>query len=234
MARMKQFKTESKRILNLMINSIYTHKEIFLRELISNASDAMDKLYFQALTEGGTDINRSDFEIFLETNKDIRTLTIRDNGIGMTGDELENNLGVIAKSGTMDFRQRNEENLQKMRPKGAGDPEADEDDDIGDGYDDGDGDGVSSERNGETVIDADVTEAEEASPGEASTDEASDDEASVHGSGEDKPDNGEAESDASAAGLDSDSDEAGADEAGADETGADETGADETGADEAD
>ncbi|MCL2121320.1 MAG: molecular chaperone HtpG [Clostridiales bacterium] len=115
----KPFKTESQRILNLMINSIYTHKEIFLRELISNASDAMDKLYYKALTEGGTDINRSDFEIFLEANDAIRTLTIKDNGIGMTRDELENNLGIIAKSGTMDFRQDNEENLFQMRAKGA-------------------------------------------------------------------------------------------------------------------
>ncbi len=111
----KPFKTESKRILDLMINSIYTHKEIFLRELISNASDAMDKLYFKSLTEGGLDINRRDFEIFIEANKDIRTLTIKDNGIGMTKDELENNLGTIAKSGTMDFRQENQDSLRKPK-----------------------------------------------------------------------------------------------------------------------
>lgn len=111
----KPFKTESKRILDLMINSIYTHKEIFLRELISNASDAMDKLYFKSLTEGGLDINRKDFEIFIEVNKDIRTLTIKDNGIGMTKDELENNLGTIAKSGTMDFRQENQDSLRKPK-----------------------------------------------------------------------------------------------------------------------
>ncbi|MEL7623687.1 MAG: molecular chaperone HtpG [Clostridiales bacterium] len=120
----KPFKTESKRILDLMINSIYTHKEIFLRELISNASDAMDKLYFKSLTEGGLDINRSDFEIFIEVNKDIRTLTIKDNGIGMTKDDLENNLGTIAKSGTMDFRQENQDSLKKPKADSQEEDEA--------------------------------------------------------------------------------------------------------------
>lgn len=101
---MKQFKAESKRLLDLMINSIYTHKEIFLRELISNASDAIDKLYYQSLQDGSTGLDRNDFEIFLIPDKEARTLTIRDNGIGMTKDELENNLGVIAKSGSLQFK----------------------------------------------------------------------------------------------------------------------------------
>ena len=115
--RKKPFRTESKRILDLMINSIYIHKEIFLRELISNSSDAMDKLYFKALSQGETGIDRSNFEIFIEANKDTRTLTIIDNGIGMTKDELENNLGTIAKSGTMDFRQENKDSLQQIKPE---------------------------------------------------------------------------------------------------------------------
>ena len=102
----KQFKAESKRLLDLMINSIYTHKEIFLREIISNASDAIDKLYYQSLTEeGNTGISRDDFGIMIEADKDARTLTITDNGIGMTKEELENNLGTIAKSGSLDFKE---------------------------------------------------------------------------------------------------------------------------------
>ncbi len=101
---MKQFKAESKRLLDLMINSIYTHKEIFLRELISNASDAMDKLYYKALSENNTGLNREDFAIWLIPNKEERTLTIRDNGIGMTKEDLDNNLGVIAKSGSLQFK----------------------------------------------------------------------------------------------------------------------------------
>lgn len=102
----KQFKAESKRLLDLMINSIYTHKEIFLREIISNASDAIDKLYYQSLTEeGNTGISRDDFSIMIEADKDARTLTITDNGIGMTKEELENNLGIIAKSGSLDFKE---------------------------------------------------------------------------------------------------------------------------------
>lgn len=100
----KQFKAESKRLLDLMINSIYTHKEIFLRELISNASDAVDKLYYQKLTEGSTGLSREDFTIMIEADKDARTLTITDNGIGMTKEELEKNLGTIAKSGSLDFK----------------------------------------------------------------------------------------------------------------------------------
>ncbi|MCL1873747.1 MAG: molecular chaperone HtpG [Clostridiales bacterium] len=125
----KPFKAESKRLLGLMINSIYTHKEIFLRELISNASDAMDKLYFKTLTEDGLSFDRSDFEIFIEADKDNRTLTIRDNGLGMTKEELENNLGTIAKSGTMDFRQENKDNLEKFKPERMGEEENEEEDD---------------------------------------------------------------------------------------------------------
>ena len=105
---MKQFQAESKRLLDMMINSIYTHKEIFLRELISNASDAIDKLYYRALQDGDTGLNRDDFSITLAVDKDKRTLTISDNGIGMTRDELDNNLGVIAKSGSLNFKQENE------------------------------------------------------------------------------------------------------------------------------
>ncbi|MCI9596305.1 MAG: molecular chaperone HtpG [Firmicutes bacterium] len=100
----KQFKAESKRLLDLMINSIYTHKEIFLRELISNASDAIDKLYYHSLTEGSTGLSRDDFSIKIEADKDARTLKIIDNGMGMTKDELEKNLGTIAKSGSLDFK----------------------------------------------------------------------------------------------------------------------------------
>ena len=100
----KQFKAESKRLLDLMINSIYTHKEIFLRELISNASDAIDKLYYHSLTEGDTGISRDDFSILIERNEDDRTLKIIDNGMGMTREELEKNLGTIAKSGSLDFK----------------------------------------------------------------------------------------------------------------------------------
>ncbi len=109
----KQFKTESKRILDLMIHSIYTHREIFLRELISNASDAIDKLYYRSLTEGETGLSRDDFSIEIKTDSEKRTLTISDNGIGMTKEELENNLGVIARSGSLNFKkemgEKNEE-----------------------------------------------------------------------------------------------------------------------------
>ncbi|MCI9514436.1 MAG: molecular chaperone HtpG [Oscillospiraceae bacterium] len=105
----KQFKTESKRILDLMINSIYTHKEIFLRELLSNASDAVDKLAYKALTDDGVGLNRSDFRIDLVIDKEARTLTVRDNGVGMTKEELESNLGVIARSGSLQFKQEMEE-----------------------------------------------------------------------------------------------------------------------------
>ena len=104
----KQFKAESKRLLDLMINSIYTHREIFLRELISNASDAIDKLYYRALTDHLANINREDFVIQLTIDKENRTLTLTDNGCGMTQEELENNLGVIAKSGSFAFKSENE------------------------------------------------------------------------------------------------------------------------------
>ncbi len=104
----KQFKAESQKLLDMMINSIYTHKEIFLRELISNASDAIDKLYFRSLTDTGVTLGRGDYAINIEVNKDERTLTISDNGCGMTKDELENNLGTIAKSGSFDFKKTNE------------------------------------------------------------------------------------------------------------------------------
>ena len=101
----KQFKAESKRLLDLMINSIYTHKEIFLREIISNASDACDKLCYQALTDDSVKLTRKDFKIDLSVNKDARTITVTDNGIGMDKEDLENNLGVIASSGSLRFRQ---------------------------------------------------------------------------------------------------------------------------------
>ena len=101
----KEFKSESKRLLDLMINSIYTHKEIFLRELISNASDAIDKLCFIALTDDKLNMIRDDFKIFIKPDKENRTLTITDNGIGMDKDDLENNLGTIASSGSYKFKQ---------------------------------------------------------------------------------------------------------------------------------
>ena len=101
----KQFKAESKRLLDLMINSIYTHKEIFLREIISNASDACDKLCYQALTDDSVKLTRKDFKIDLSVNKDARTITVTDNGIGMDKEDLENNLGVIASSGSYKFKQ---------------------------------------------------------------------------------------------------------------------------------
>ena len=102
----KQFKAESKRLLEMMINSIYTHKEIFLRELISNASDAMDKLYFKSMQEN-LGLTRDDLAINLAFDKDARTITVSDNGIGMNKDDLENNLGVIAQSGSLKFKQDN-------------------------------------------------------------------------------------------------------------------------------
>lgn len=105
----KQFQAESKRLMDMMIHSIYTHKEIFLRELISNASDAIDKLYFRSLTDDSVGMNKSDFQITLAVDKDARTLTITDNGIGMTKEELEQHLGTIADSGSLQFK--NENNL---------------------------------------------------------------------------------------------------------------------------
>ena len=100
----KEFKAESKRLLELMINSIYTHKEIFLREIISNASDAIDKLAYVALTDDKVGMNRSDFKIVVVPDKEKRTLTVSDNGIGMTKEELEHNLGTIAQSGSFQFK----------------------------------------------------------------------------------------------------------------------------------
>lgn len=109
MSETKEFKAESKRLLEMMINSIYTHKEIFLRELISNASDAMDKLYFKSMQDNSAEaVTRSDMAIKLELDKDARKLTISDNGIGMTAEELENNLGTIAQSGSFAFKKDNE------------------------------------------------------------------------------------------------------------------------------
>ncbi len=118
----KEFKAESKRLLDLMINSIYTNKEIFLRELISNASDAIDKLYFISLTDEKVGLSRSDFAINIEILKDEGILKISDNGIGMTKDELENNLGTIAKSGSLNFKENNEldENVDIIGQFGVG------------------------------------------------------------------------------------------------------------------
>ncbi|MDE7229395.1 MAG: molecular chaperone HtpG [Oscillospiraceae bacterium] len=109
MSETKEFKAESKRLLEMMINSIYTHKEIFLRELISNASDAMDKLYFKTMSDSSAEsVSRSDMAVYLALDKDARTITITDNGIGMTAEELENNLGTIAQSGSLAFKKENE------------------------------------------------------------------------------------------------------------------------------
>lgn len=105
---MKQFKAESKRLLDLMINSIYTNKEIFLRELLSNASDAIDKLYYQSLTDKSIKVNKKDLCIKIEIDKENRLLKIIDTGIGMNKEELENNLGMIAKSGSLQFKEENE------------------------------------------------------------------------------------------------------------------------------
>ena len=104
----KQFKAESKRLLDMMINSIYTHKEIFLREIISNASDAIDKLYFKSLTDTSVGLNKDDFAIQIKADKEAKTLTVEDNGIGMTEEELENNLGTIAQSGSFAFKTDND------------------------------------------------------------------------------------------------------------------------------
>ena len=104
----KQFQAESKRLLDLMINSIYTPKEIFLREIISNASDAIDKLAYQALTDDKVGLSRSDFAITVCADKQARTLTVSDNGIGMSMDEMEDNLGTICRSGSLKFKQEME------------------------------------------------------------------------------------------------------------------------------
>ena len=119
----KQFKTESKKLLDMMVNSIYTHKEIFLRELISNASDAIDKLYFRSLTDDSVGLSHDDFVIRLDVDKDNRILKITDNGIGMNKEELENNLGTIAKSGSLDFKSDEEnknENIDIIGQFGVG------------------------------------------------------------------------------------------------------------------
>ncbi len=120
----KQFKAESKRLLDLMINSIYTNKEIFLREIVSNASDAIDKLCYKALTDDQVGLNRDDFRIDVILDKDARTITVRDNGIGMTQEEAENNLGVIAKSGSYAFKselgETKDENLSIIGQFGVG------------------------------------------------------------------------------------------------------------------
>ena len=101
----QQFKAESKRLLDLMINSIYTHREIFLREILSNASDAIDKLAYTALTDDKVGIDRDQFAITITRDEEGRTLTVSDNGIGMTKEEMEENLGTIAKSGSLGFKQ---------------------------------------------------------------------------------------------------------------------------------
>lgn len=118
----KQFKAESKRLLDLMINSIYTNKEIFLREIISNASDAIDKLHYMSLTDKDIKVDTSKFNIHITPDKENKTLTISDNGIGMTEEELENNLGTIAKSGSSDFKENNEhkENIDIIGKFGVG------------------------------------------------------------------------------------------------------------------
>ena len=118
----KEFKAESKRLLDLMINSIYTHKEIFLRELISTASDAIDKLYFRSLTDDKVGVKKDEFEIKISVDKDSRTIVISDNGIGMTAEELENNLGTIANSGSFKFKNENklEEDVDIIGQFGVG------------------------------------------------------------------------------------------------------------------
>src|SRR5699024_2472781 len=100
----KEFQAESKRLLDLMIHSIYSQKEVFLRELISNASDAIDKVYYKALTDDTITFHADDYYIHVQPNESERTITITDTGIGMTKEELENNLGTIAKSGSLDFK----------------------------------------------------------------------------------------------------------------------------------
>ena len=118
---MQPFQAESKKLMDLMINSIYTNKEIFLRELISNASDAIDKLYFKSLTDTSVGMNREDFRILLTLDKENRMLTVSDNGIGMTREELEQNLGTIAHSGSQDFKAENtDENIDIIGQFGVG------------------------------------------------------------------------------------------------------------------
>ena len=119
----KQFKAESQRLLDLMINSIYTHREIFLREIISNASDAIDKLAYTALTDEKVGIARDQFAITITRDKENRTLTVSDNGIGMSKEEMEENLGTIAKSGSLGFKQameKKDENIDIIGQFGVG------------------------------------------------------------------------------------------------------------------
>ncbi len=104
----KQFKTESKRILDMMVNSIYTHRDIFLRELISNASDAIDKIYYKTLADDSLNFDKDNYFITIAIDKENRTVKISDTGIGMTEEELSDNLGVIAKSGSLAFKKENE------------------------------------------------------------------------------------------------------------------------------
>ena len=119
--RRKQFKAESKKLLDMMVNSIYTNKEIFLRELISNASDALDKLYFRSLTDNTVLLSREEYEIRLIPDKQNRTLTVTDNGCGMTAEEMEENLGTIARSGSLDFKSENkDENVEIIGQFGVG------------------------------------------------------------------------------------------------------------------
>ena len=120
--RTKQFKSESKKLMDMMINSIYTHKEIFLREIISNASDALDKLYFRSLTDSSVGLKADEFEIRIELDKDARTIRVIDNGCGMSEDELDTNLGTIAKSGSLAFKNENEktENVDIIGQFGVG------------------------------------------------------------------------------------------------------------------
>ena len=113
--RKKQFKAESKKLLDLMINSIYTNREIFLRELISNCSDAIDKLYYRTLTNEVTGLSRDDFYIKVTPDKQARTITIEDNGCGMTEAELESNLGTIARSGSLDFKSDDENDSEDSK-----------------------------------------------------------------------------------------------------------------------
>ena len=112
----KQFKAESKRLLDLMVNSIYTHKEIFLRELISNASDAEDKLAYKSLTDDTVEVKRKDLKITIVPDKQMRTLTISDNGIGMSKEDLESNLGTIARSGRTGRRRQGRGQDRRYRP----------------------------------------------------------------------------------------------------------------------
>ena len=120
--RTRQFKSESKKLMDMMINSIYTHKEIFLREIISNASDALDKLYFRSLTETDIGLTASDFQIRIDIDKENRIISVSDNGCGMTEEELDKNLGTIAKSGSFDFKEQNEkkENVDIIGQFGVG------------------------------------------------------------------------------------------------------------------